>query len=305
MTFDVIIPTKNRQADIYRLLDSIYKSTVLPSTIIIVDQSTTSYDLTGFNNSISVVHHYDPSISGASVARNVGIEYSKADCVYILDDDLVLDENFFEVINKYFKEFPDAMGICGRQKNSRSSRLKVLAFSFFHIGEFKDERKKYNSGYIKKGIYPVHMLSGGIVGYRRKVFEEYLFDDLYINGSLGEDADFSYRVAKKYPIMFAADALALHNHSQIGRYDVTEDYACKIASYALFFRKNITKSFYNWFCYMLVIVGVWVDASSYSAKHRNLLGFKGILKGYSYIKHDFEGVPFIDCEKFKERYVLK
>lgn len=306
MQFDVIIPSKGRKEDIYRMIDSIFTSTELPKNIIIIDQSDKPYDLHKYENKgINIIHHIDPTVSGASVARNIGVDLATSEYVFIFDDDIILDANFFEVINKHFKEFPKVVGICGRQKNSKSSRLKVFIFSLFHVGEFKDERKKYNSGLIKEGIYPVTMLSGGIVGFKREIFNEIRFDDIYIRGSLGEDRDFSYRLSRKYPLMFATDALAIHNHSKIGRYDVVEEYACKVASYSVFYIKNMKKNIKNYISYKLVIAGIWLDALFYSMKHKNLSGIRGIKKGYSYIKNNFEGVPFIDSDKYRERYISK
>ena len=297
--FDVVIPTKNRPEDLHRLLDSIRASTVYPKRIVIIDQSEEKQTINppNYNDTIEIVHIHDTAVSGLTAAKNLGISKCKSDIVFFFDDDIILDPDFFEIIMNHFKENPKIVGICGRQKNSKSSKFKLLAFNIFHFGEFKDERKKYNSGLAKPGLYRTSILPGGITAYKRKLFTEYHFDEVLVKYCLGEDMDLSYRVGKKYKLAFATDATALHNHSQIGRYDPIESYACKVASYTYFYKKNVKKNAFNSFSYFMVILGIVADALAYSVKNKNLDAIRGLKKGKRYVKTDFRETPFIDYER--------
>ena len=300
--FDVVIPTKNRPEDIGRLLDSIYIQTILPSKIIIVDQSNKKMDIdyTTAPEAIEIVHLYNPQISGLCAAKNFGVTNCTDDFIFFFDDDIILDSDFFEIILHHFEESPNYYGICGRQKNSKSSKLKTTEFSLFHKGKFKDIRKKCNSGFVKDRIVKTNVLPGGITAYKREVFSSYCFDEVLIKYCLGEDMDFSYRVSQQYDLGFATDALALHNHSAVGRYDPVESFACKVAGYAYFYQKNMSSSIDDRFCFLLVNLGIWADAFSYTIKKHNMDAFRGISRGKKYMHDGFQGVPFIDYKKFLE-----
>ena len=244
MNFDVVIPTKNRPEDLDRLIDSINRSTVTPSTVVIIDQSPEIKNIV-ISNNYKVIHVHATNVSGLCAAKNLGVSYCNSDVIHFFDDDIILDSDYFEIINQHLEKNPDIVGICGRQKNSKSSRLKLAAFSFFHIGPFRDIRKKCNSGYAKEDLVETNILPGGITAYRKEVFEYFQFDEALVKYCLGEDMDFSYRVSKRNKLAFATDALALHNHSQIGRYDPLESYACKVAGYSYFYDKNLYKSLTN------------------------------------------------------------
>ncbi len=298
--FTVAVPTKNRPDDVVRFLDSVACQTILPSKILIIDQSfeETQVDFAVKYPTLIIEYYHVPQITGLCAAKNFAVEHIEGEYIYFFDDDIILDNNFFEVINNHFKNFPRYYGICGRQKNSKSSKLKVFFFELFHIGAFRDIRKKCNSGYIKDSLVQTNVLPGGITAYRKQIFEKYRFDEILVKYCLGEDMDFSYRVSQEYSLAFATDALALHNHSIIGRYDPLEAFACKVAGYAYFYKKNVKKTFFHALAYFLVKTGIFFDACAYSAKHRNLDAFRGLRRGRRYLKNDFRDVPFIDYNKY-------
>ncbi len=292
-----IVPTKNRTVDLQKFYDSLVNQTKQPDQFIIIDQSDEkSFLKINKSNECEILHIHDNEISGLCAAKNLGIKYATGEYLFFFDDDIILDNNFFEIIMDHFQNNAKLDGICGRQKNSVSSKFKVFIFNLFHRGPFKDTRKKCNSGYEKKAIVYTSILPGGITAYRRNVFDKYLFDENLVKYCLGEDMDFSYRASKDFKFAFATDALALHDHSNIGRYNPIESFACKLVSYDYFFKKNIVNNFRNRYAYFLVRLGLILDAFSYSIKHLNLNAFKGFKKGRKYIKNNYKNVPFIRFE---------
>lgn len=298
MKFDVVIPTKNRPEDLDRIIESINKSTELPCKVVIVDQSNNIEKYIKSGRYV-VLHLHDTNVSGLTAAKNKGISYCSSEIIHFFDDDIIVDPDYFQTIHNHFENNPQYVGISGRQKNSKSSRLKLMAFSFFHIGAFKDIRKKCNSGYVREKLVETNILPGGITAYKKAIFDEFVFDEALIKYCLGEDMDFSYRVSKKYKLAFATDALAFHNHSVIGRYDAAESFACKIAGYTYFFDKNMTNDIFDKIAYWQVIIGVIVDAVFYTVSKREMSALKGLRKGFKYIKGNYVGVPFLDVNKIK------
>lgn len=300
MNFDVVIPTKNRTQDLDRLIESINQQTMLPHRVVIVDQSP-QIQIRIESSKYEVLHLHVTNITGLCAAKNLGVQKCTSEIIHFFDDDIILDPNYFEIINKHMEEHPHYVGICGRQKNSKSSRLKLLAFSLFHIGAFYDIRKKCNSGFVKQSLTPTRILPGGITAYRKSIFRDFQFDETLIRYCLGEDMDFSFRVSQNHSLAFATDALALHNHSLIGRYDAQEAYACKIAGYSYFYNKNLTNAIYDTFSYSLVILGVIVDALCYAISNKNLDSIQGLFKGFKYLKHNYQDVPFIDSSRLQSK----
>jgi len=299
--FDVVIPTKNRPDDIERLLDSILIQSILPNKIIIVDQTTKKIKINKkYNEQLNICHLHNTEISGLCNAKNFGIDNCSSEIIFFFDDDIILKQDFFKKIIDYFHNNKDFYGICGRQINSKSSMFKLLFFSMFHRGPFKDNRKKYNSGLAKHKIVETNILPGGITAYRASIFKKYKFDETLIKYCLGEDMDFSYRVSQNYKLAFAIDADAIHNHSKIDRYDITEEYACKVAGYEYFFRKNLKKNLKNKFYYKLVKIGIFFDATWNALTKFKFDSIKGIIKGKKYVKENFKNVPFIDYKKYTE-----
>lgn len=297
-TFSAIIPTKNRYDDLNRCVDSILKSSVLPNEIIIIDQSNNAQELS-FDTSIPIVHIRDCGITGLCDAKNVGVKHSRSDILFFFDDDIIVFDDFFNNIMKTFDNHLDVYGVSGRQVNSKSTKFKLFFFDVFHKGPFADKRKKFNSGHFKKDLIETDILPGGVTAYRKEVFDNYAFDDVLVKYCLGEDMDFSYRVSRKYKLILQNSAKVIHNHSQIGRYDAIESYACKVAGFYYFYKKNVKKSFWSWFCYLLVKIGIRFDALSYAFSKKSRDSFKGIKKGKKYIRSNLEGVPFIDFEKYQ------
>jgi len=296
-SFSVIIPTKNRYPDLKKCVNSILESDSIPSEIIVVDQSDSFEDIVfeGYNQ---IKHIKDNEITGLCNAKNIGVENASYDILFFFDDDIIVYKDFFSTILKTFHENENIAGISGKQVNSKSSRLKVSAFNFFHRGPYKDIRKKFNSGFFKEDVIITNVLPGGVTAYRKKVFDDFSFDETLIKYCLGEDFDFSYRVSKKYSLALQQSARVIHNHSLSGRYDAIESFACKVASYYYFLVKNLNgtkkaKHYYN-----LVRAGLWFDAFFYMVTHFSFASFKGIRKGKKYIKSGLKNVPFINYEKF-------
>lgn len=292
LSFDIVIPTKNRPDDLGRLLVSINSQTELPKNVIIVDQSDIFNKPKG-SYKFPINHLHKNSLSGLTAAKNEGIKHSKSEIIYFFDDDIILYNDFFETINQQFESYPDIFGICGRQVNSKSSRFKLAMFNIFHTGCFKDIRKKCNSGFEKVALKSTNILPGGVTGYRQSIFQEFLFDEKFIKYCLGEDMDFSYRVSSKYKLAFSTKALAIHNHSTIGRYNPYDSFSCKVAGYAYFFKKNVSPKLSNILSFYWVETGVLLDALQYSILKFNLDSIKGFFKGIEMVKSGFKNVPFL------------
>lgn len=111
--FSIIIPTHNRPQSLNRALESIYKQTLLPAEIIVIDDaSEPAVSNLIFSNCPEEIkcHLIRNNISKkASGSRNLGILNSTQDYICFLDDDDEFLKNKIEIISKEIKNnnFPD------------------------------------------------------------------------------------------------------------------------------------------------------------------------------------------------------
>lgn len=146
---------------------------------------------------------YRTDTIGLSVNRNNAISKSKADLIYIADDDIILLENSLPTIIKRFEEFPDTQ-----------------------VGTFmmlEKERKKY-----PKEITDLHFYlpKGYNIGSYQITFKRNLFPGLKFNNKfginsgcfeIGEDELFHLKARKlRLKCRFFPDIIASHPHFASG-----------------------------------------------------------------------------------------
>jgi glycosyltransferase involved in cell wall biosynthesis len=109
----VVVPSFQRGTNIGRTLTSIFEQTLKPSEVIVVNdgsyEETTRYIETHFPQVrlINIPH------SGASAARNVGVESAKHDVVSLIDDDDAFLPNGLALLYKTLTTFPQALAAFG------------------------------------------------------------------------------------------------------------------------------------------------------------------------------------------------
>ena len=107
-----------RPEPILQLLQSVREQTVYPDEILVVDGSTnTETEIVLEENQFPKLHYFavPPEHRGLTKQRNYGIERVDNDMevVCFLDDDTVLEKDYFEEIIKTFEENQDVSGVGG------------------------------------------------------------------------------------------------------------------------------------------------------------------------------------------------
>jgi hypothetical protein len=121
---------------------------------------------------------------------------------------------------KTYKEHPYALGVQGYITNGYvPSPLKnILRRFLMYSYREKDGCSVLPNGHTSYPYEPRHVisckwLSGCNNSWKRKVFDEFQFDNNLLGYSFNEDVDFSYRVYKKYPgsLLMTPKARLVHN----------------------------------------------------------------------------------------------
>ena len=242
-----------RPEALIQLLQSVETQTRYPDEILIIDGSTN--EETGIilkeNQFENLKYFMVPAQQrGLTKQRNYGIEQvgNEMEIVSFLDDDTVLENDYFEQLLKTYQIYPEALGAGGYIINE--SQCEFVGYDYIaKIDEFFFDgwKRKDGSRFVLRKIfgldsdcppgfsslyshgrsvgflppsgkiYEVEMLMGGVSSFRKRVFETLQFSTYFEGYGLYEDADFTLRVAKVGKLYLNTSAQLNHYHDASGR----------------------------------------------------------------------------------------
>lgn len=235
------------------LLESVRLQTVYPTEILIVDGSTNMETQNMLlENTFSNLKYFLVSESdrGLTKQRNFGIKQVGAsiEIVCFLDDDTILESNYFEEIIKTYTLFPQALGVGGYISNEDEWVFVGSPYQPSHKDYYYDGWKKHDGarfvlrkrlgldtntkpgflpdfshgrsiGFLPPSdkIYEVEQLMGGVSSFRKEVFQSFQFSTYFEGYGLYEDADFTLRLSKVGKLFVNTAAKLAHYHDSSGR----------------------------------------------------------------------------------------
>lgn len=254
LSFSLIICTYERATSLKRLLDSVQEQRLYPDEILIVDGSYSEETET-----MLAEHPYKnlkyfrvgEEDRGLTRQRNYGIE--KSDDVAIicfLDDDIVLEPDYFQQLIGTYGVRPEAIAAGGRIEDETEWKTVTKeykpAYDEFVIdgyvrklGQRNVLRKKlgllsdkppgfmpefshgFSTGFLPPSgkIYEVEFFMGGVSSYRKSLFQEIGFSAYFEGYGLYEDMDFCLRASRMGKLFVNTSAKVLHLHEEAGRPD--------------------------------------------------------------------------------------
>ena len=255
--FSVVIPTKNRLEDLKKITKSILDQNMLPSELVIVDQS----DKTNkkfldkiIKNKIYLRYLHKKKIKSLTEAKNFSLRYIKNEIIFFLEDDIILKKNFFKNIIEIFEKNINILGVCGILINEKKMNFFSKIYNFiFLIGLFRDKRLSlWNYNEKSKFVYS-DKISGGISGWRKIIFKKINFDKKN-KLHLFEDVDFSVRVNKIWPqsTIITTSAKVVHKWSTINRNKDISLLQLKLIEAYKFYKKN-NSNFLNFDLFIFIL----------------------------------------------------
>jgi GT2 family glycosyltransferase len=253
MKLTLIICTYKRSKVITNLLDSVAIQTLYPDEVLIIDGSPD--DLT---KEVLIAQSYKnllyfkvaPKNRGLTKQRNFGIKCADftSDIIAFLDDDTVLNKNYFEQLVEIYKENPYVTGVGGvainenRWKHKEESK-KYNKNKYYQLEDYVFKESLRNvvrnklglasnllpgkmplyshgrtCGYPLTGkIYQADLLIGMSMSFRKIVVENIKFSSYFEGYGLYEDADFSVRALKFGTNVIATSVQLNHFHNAAGR----------------------------------------------------------------------------------------
>jgi len=288
MFFSVVIPTKDRPDDLFFAVESICNQTIKISQLIIIDQSKMPQNRSKITKLISSVKNiklqyiHDPKVKGLVEAKSRSLHYVTGDIVCFLEDDIILDNNYFKHIKKGFDDNSKMIGCCGVVTNPpKKNFIYKFFFNTFHQGIFKDPRFviQNNLENLIKTYYPSNMISGGISAWKKEVFDQIKFD-IKNSFHLFEDIDFSTRVASYYKnsLFINTNARLEHNCSPINRDFFKQRQKRKVTESFLYYKKRVSWRFAK-SSFIILLFGMLLEATFESISSRSFDSLKGYFNG--------------------------
>ncbi|MDY0987429.1 glycosyltransferase [Flavobacterium sp. CFBP9031] len=254
MKFSLIICTYMRPEPLVKLLNSVNIQSKYPDEILIIDgsldkETKKALDKNNFKNlKYFLVSDRD---RGLTRQRNFGISKvaSDSEIVCFLDDDIVLETDYFENLLNTYNLFPSALGAAGYIINNNAAwslnlENEPLQYNHFYYDGWK---RKYSQRYVlrkKMGllddcppgfmpesgnakalsffpptnkIYPTESFSGGVSSFRKEILDKIKFSEYFEGYGLYEDTDFTFRLSKLGNIYVNTSAKLYHYHDEAGR----------------------------------------------------------------------------------------
>lgn len=176
-TVSVIIPTKNEEHVIHECLFSVFNQSLKPVEVIIVDGRSTDDTLKkALQFPVKVITEVEPT--SLPSARNLGVEHAKGDVIFIMDADIILDNNCIKNAIRYF-ESANVMAVIPSEHDISHSRLEKIQTEW-HRGTANPFRTGIGISVFAEFI-------------RRVTFEKIRFDP---NLGYGEDEDFQQKLKR-------------------------------------------------------------------------------------------------------------
>jgi GT2 family glycosyltransferase len=242
-----------RSESLLKLLQSVQRQNLYPDEILIIDGST------DYKTKLLLEENYFQNLNyflvtkenrGLTKQRNFGISKvdSDSEVICFLDDDTVLEQNYFSEIINTFEAKNSVIGVGGVAINEYKWKLQApnvfynkkkyyLFEGYFykeglrnivrnyiglnsHLGSGKmpDYSHGRTSGFPLTGkIYQVDLLIGMSMSFRKNVVDRISFSKFFEGYGLYEDADFSIRALQFGENVINTNAQLSHFHDDSGR----------------------------------------------------------------------------------------
>lgn len=253
MEFSLIVCTYMRPKALTDLLQSVKTQSLYPNQILIIDGSTNNKTREALEKESYVNLEYfkvTDENRGLTKQRNFGISKvaDSIDIVCFLDDDIILEIDYFQNLIATYKEYPNAGGVGGyitnevnwRQLNSgeKANKNQYEAEGWVReLGLRNVVRKKlglltnnppcimpefsngFSIGYLPpvNKIYKVQHFMGGVSSFTKEVVDTIKFSPYFEGYGLYEDSDFCLRVDRQYDLYVNTAAKLAHYHEPLGR----------------------------------------------------------------------------------------
>lgn len=277
-SISVIICTRNRLDDFRATLASLMQQKRLPDELVVIDSSDTRV-LEEYLNSVKLEMpvNYIQSAPGLTLQRNIGVKNSVGDLIFFFDDDCDLNEGYLANIEAVFarEDMSEIGAVGGRLENLFGNHPVNLRFQvehlFFRMIRVIFGLNDYGSGRFRlsgMATFPHHLmeprfidcLSGGLMSFRREVFQKVQFDEGLPGYGLMEDWSISKGIKDAgYKTYYEPSASLVHKESPQNRFNYFRWAEMFVVNYDYLFKKYWRRDWYRIPFYYWALLGFVIN----------------------------------------------
>jgi GT2 family glycosyltransferase len=287
-----IIATRNRADDLLATVESVVGQTRMPSELCIVDSSESAPMRTAIESRCAdagvKLDYYHPAPAGLTIQRNIGIDRTQGDPVFLIDDDVRLDPRCHEeLLAEYARRGSEVGGVRPQMDGVKlPMRITHLYARLFGIGGWWPK----NTGRVRTSMFaefvsesnepiPVECFPGSFMSYRREVFADERFDEALAGYAYKEDIDFSYRVSRRYVLLQTPAARYRHVMTPSQRMSVHQVQRMLVVNHAYLHRKLMPQTFGSRMALWWAILGVFILGIGKAVKDKDVGWMTGPVAG--------------------------
>lgn len=270
MKVSVNLITWNGKKYLPYCLDAIGKQTFKDFSLLILDNGSTDGTMEFLKNFKFQIANYkivfNDKNAGFAAGHNKALHMSDSEYVLVLNQDIILEPNFLEVIVNFLDTHPGVGAVTGKllqwnfEKNKKTNIIDSCGLKIFknhrivELGAGEADDKKWNTSREVFGV------SGAAPVYRRTALEDVassgeFFDKDFF--SYKEDIDLAYRLCLfGWKSWFLPEAVAYHDRTARGSGEKNIDTARQRKSKSIFVNYHSYKN-HLFFLFKNVPAGIW------------------------------------------------
>lgn len=221
MKLSVIIPSKNGLHHLKECLPSVLRavhSSSLSIDVTVVDDNSSDGSLAALRMLFPSVQVLSNPLQGACSARNWGVQHSQGEWICFLDNDVFLEETFFNTLATHLKEDVFCVSCAGYAAYPKQpgveEQLDGIKVLNWKRGFPRFTGNIYNNELPQQDEYLCWGVQGAYFACNRKKFDDLGGFDTLFDPYLLEETDLAYRGLKRgWKITYAKDT---HPHHKCG-----------------------------------------------------------------------------------------
>jgi len=197
----IIIPARNAEKTLPRLLEAIFSSEISGLEVLVVDDCSS-------DGTRRVAERYPVKFlrlkehSGPAKARNLGAQQARGDVLLLMDSDVVPLKGTLERVLSAFKKDLQLKAVTGVWSKEQESSAFFPNFKALRDWSYWIHERDGDGYYF--------LFSPRIAAIRKKIFNEFGGFNSNYKGADVEDIELTYKIAEKYPIRFDDKMIVKH-----------------------------------------------------------------------------------------------
>jgi glycosyltransferase involved in cell wall biosynthesis len=296
ISFSVVICTLNNYKGLERCVASICDQSVKPLEIIVVHGETGGdivERLKPVLNEKTIVLKYIRAIRSLVIQRNAGIDHATGEVVVFLDDDVILNPEYFELLMDVYREkwHYNLGGVQGviieNSEINHWNPLQTISriFLLSNVTGQGTLLASANPAFrgVSRTVEKVEIFSGCMMSFRRDVLHKHRFDENFREFWAYDDVELSYRISRQHDLYQTPFARLHHNSSSFSYESYGKVAKMSVVNRFYLFKKYFAHSKWNWCLFTWSNFGEALINLMQCAKHGNFKPIIGFIEGWSLV----------------------